>query len=421
MKQKSKYISKTKILTNKPNNNKSKITKHINRTISSDNRLNKRYKSRQKMKIEEEKNLKQFQEIIKDNKTYTGYSINLVKEKKMKNSINRLIDTSMNLLEQQNDIIKQANNLMQNIEINNYEINKIKKKEEKQNFNKCIGEYNENLENILSKLKINTKEVEYSNKIKEENNNLKYRMQMLSIDKNDDYNNIEYELNSLKKIYTNEINSTLRYLSELGLDNISSSSYNISSENLTTDTIINFFNLIKNIIKQLKLINEEKEGQIELLKKIKTIENNKNDNNNKMNDYNSMEENKIINNNFLNSNYSSIENYKNTINNDRIKKIEELCLKHTYDIDNIKDNSNIISQSYLDNFKRSKNIVNKELNNNSDLGIELEHNYTDSYFYPNIKDSIPDNKKDNEMNNNENNIKEYISRINESQPINKFI
>ena len=421
MKQKSKYISKTKILTNKPNNNKSKITKHINRTISSDNRLNKRYKSRQKMKIEEEKNLKQSQEIIKDNKTYTGYSINLVKEKKMKNSINRLIDTSMNLLDQQNDIIKQANNLMQNIEINNYEINKIKKKEEKQNFNKCIGEYNENLENILSKLKLNTKEVEYSNKIKEENNNLKYRMQMLSIDKNDDYNNIEYELNSLKKIYTNEMNSTLRYLSELGLDNISSSSYNISSENLTTDTIINFFNLIKNIIKQLKLINEEKEGQIELLKKIKTIENNKNDNNNKMNDYNSMEENKIINNNFLNSNYSSIENYKNTINNDRIKKIEELCLKHTYDIDNIKDNSNIISQSYLDNFKRSKNIVNKELNNNSDLGIELEHNYTDSYFYPNIKDSIPDNKKDNEMNNNENNIKEYISRINESQPINKFI
>ena len=421
MKQKSKYISKTKILTNKPNNSKSKITKHINRTISSDNRLNKRYKSRQKMKIEEEKNLKQFQEIIKDNKTYTGYSINLVKEKKMKNSINRLIDTSMNLLEQQNDIIKQANNLMQNIEINNYEINKIKKKEEKQNFNKCIGEYNENLENILSKLKLNTKEVEYSNKIKEENNNLKYRMQMLSIDKNDDYNNIEYELNSLKKIYTNEMNSTLRYLSELGLDNISSSSYNISSENLTTDTIINFFNLIKNIIKQLKLINEEKEGQIELLKKIKTIENNKNDNNNKMNDYNSMEENKIINKNFLNSNYSSIENYKNTINNDRIKKIEELCLKHTYDIDNIKDNSNIISQSYLDNFKRSKNIVNKELNNNSDLGIELEHNYTDSYFYPNIKDSIPDNKKDNEMNNNENNIKEYISRINESQPINKFI
>ena len=421
MKQKSKYISKTKILTNKPNNSKSKITKHINRTISSDNRLNKRYKSRQKMKIEEEKNLKQFQEIIKDNKTYTGYSINLVKEKKMKNSINRLIDTSMNLLDQQNDIIKQANNLMQNIEINNYEINKIKKKEEKQNFNKCIGEYNENLENILSKLKLNTKEVEYSNKIKEENNNLKYRMQMLSIDKNDDYNNIEYELNSLKKIYTNEMNSTLRYLSELGLDNISSSSYNISSENLTTDTIINFFNLIKNIIKQLKLINEEKEGQIELLKKIKTIENNKNDNNNKMNDYNSMEENKIINNNFLNSNYSSIENYKNTINNDRIKKIEELCLKHTYDIDNIKDNSNIISQSYLDNFKRSKNIVNKELNNNSDLGIELEHNYTDSYFYPNIKDSIPDNKKDNEMNNNENNIKEYISRINESQPINKFI
>ena len=248
--------------------------------------------------------------------------------------------------------------------------------------------------------------------MKEENNNLKYQMQMLSIDKSDDFRNIESELKSLKNLYTNEMNSMLRYLYELGIEDISLSSGNIKSENLTSDIIINFFNTMKNIIKQLKLSNEEKEGQIELLKKIKNVENDKpkssdNDNNIKNNIFN------------LNSNCSNK-------NNDRIKKIEELCLKHTYDIDNIKENNNLISQSYLDNFTRSKNTINNELNYNSDLGIQLEHNYTDSYFYPNIKESLSKNKKNDENINNENNkddnnIKEYISRINESQPMNKFI
>ena len=411
MKQKQKNISKNKLSTKKTNTNKSNVSRHINRTTSSENRSNKRYKSKQKIKIEEEKNFKENQDNIKRYKTHINYSMNLVSEKK-KNSINRLIDTSMNLLEQQNDILKQANSLMQNIEINNHEIGKIKKKEEKQNFTKNIGKYNENLEDILSKLKQNTREVDYSNRMKEENNNLKYQMQMLSIDKSDDFRNIESELNSLKNIYTNEMNSMLRYLYELGIEDISLSSGNIKSENLTADIIINFFNTLKNTIKQLKLSNEEKEGQIELLKKIKNVENDKpksSDNDNNIN-------NNIFN---LNSNYSNK-------NNDRIKKIEELCLKHTYDIDNIKENNNLISQSYLDNFTRSKNTINNELNYNSDLGIQLEHNYTDSYFYPNIKESLSKNKKNDENindanNKDDNNIKEYISRINESQPMNKFI
>jgi hypothetical protein len=411
MKQKQKNISKNKLSTKKTNTNKSSVTKHINRTTSSENRSNKRYKSKQKIKIEEEKNFKENQDNIKRYKTHINYSMNLVSEKK-KNSINRLIDTSMNLLEQQNDILKQANSLMQNIEINNHEIGKIKKKEEKQNFTKNIGKYNENLEDILSKLKQNTREVDYSNRMKEENNNLKYQMQMLSIDKSDDFRNIQSELNLLKNIYTNEMNSMLRYLYELGIEDISLSSGNIKSENLTADIIINFFNTMKNTIKQLKLSNEEKEGQIELLKKIKNVENDKpkssdNDNNIKNNIFN------------LNSNCSNK-------NNDRIKKIEELCLKHTYDIDNIKENNNLISQSYLDNFTRSKNTINNELNYNSDLGLQLEHNYTDSYFYPNAKESLSKNKKNDENindanNKDDNNIKEYISRINESQPMNKFI
>ena len=398
MKTKLRSNSKKNISTNRiNNNNKQKITKQINRTLSSSNTIrNKRIKSKQKIIIEEEKNLKASQEEIKEYKSGINYSMNFLGEKKINNSINRLIDTSQNLLEKQNDILRQANNLMQNIETNNHEIDKIKKKEGKQNFIKNINIYNKNLEDVLTKLKLNTKELGFSNKMKEENNKLKYKMEMLSIDKNDDFRNMESDLNSLKHIYITEMNSMLRYLYELGLDDISLSQRNINSENLTSKVIINFFNSIKNIIKQLTQRNKEKEGQIELLKK-NHIEN----------------KNEIKYNNKNNYKYYD---FNNMINNDRIKKIEELCLKHTYDIDNIKENK-IISQSDFDNFKRSKNTI-------SDLGIQLEHNYTDSYFYPNVKESLDNNDNNNNHNDyleEKNNIKEYISRINESQPMNKFI
>ena len=46
--------------------------------------------------------------------------MNLPKEKKLKNSINRLIDTSQNLLKQQNDILNKTESLMQNVEMNNH-------------------------------------------------------------------------------------------------------------------------------------------------------------------------------------------------------------------------------------------------------------------------------------------------------------
>ena len=414
MKQKQRCNSKTKISTNRinNNNNKPKITKHLNRTMSSSNtRTNKRIKPKQKIKIEEEKNLKASQELSDIN-----YSMNLFREKKINNSINRLIDTSQNLLEKQNDILKQANNLMQNIESNNHEIDKIKK-EEKLNFIKNINNYNKNLEDVLTKLKLNTKEVGLSNKMKEENNKLKYKIEMLSIDKNDDFRNMESDLNSLKNIYINEMNSMLRYLNELGFEDLSLS-YNINNENLNSEVIINFFNLIKNIIKQLKLSNKEKEGQIELLKKSSIENKNEINDNNNNNYYKYFDFNNKIN-NIINSNYSSLDNYKTSINNDRIKKIEELCLNHTYDIDNIKENK-IVFQSNFDNFKRSKNTINNELNNNSDLGIQLEHNYTDSYFYPKVKESLSNDNNHNDYLE-KNNIKEYISRINESQPMNKFI
>ena len=410
---KSRYLSKSKISSsstvNNPQIKKQKIKfKYTNRTTSSDNKLNKKnknIKSQQNL----ERNIKFSQDSLKD--MNINYSMNIINEKKVKNSINRLVNTSKNLLEQQNEILNQADDLIKNIELNDHLIGKIKKTEKNEKFADKIQKYNNNLEDILSKIKQSTKDIEYSNKIKEENNNLKYRMQMLSIDKSDNYISIESELNSLKNTYSNEMNSMLRFLYELGFDNISLES--IKSNDLSKNKIINFFEVIKNIIKELKLNIEEKEGQIELLKKIKNVENNNANNidniehnkeinnlsDNDINDimapinYKSLDNNLEINNKDIN-NFSSIENYKNSINNTgRLKKIEELCLNHNYEIDsnninnNINNIENTISQSYIDNFQRSKN-----LNSISDLGIKLEHNYTDSYFYPNVKESITINK-----------------------------
>ena len=238
-------------------------------------------------------------------------------------------------------------------------------------------------------------------------------MQILSIDKNDDFRILETKLNSFLNIFTNEMNSMLKFLYELGHENISFE--NITTDNLSTDIIVNYFNMLKKLIKEQQLKIEEKERQIKLLNKLKFSENKKSidskeeEKNFYMNDNNDKN---------YNTNISSIENMKNSINNDRLKKIEDLCIHNTYDIDNIKENYNL-SRINFDNFQRSKNIINNaELNNNSDLGIQLEHNYTHSYFYPNIKESVPNKKISDEINNN--NMKEYISRINESQPMNKF-
>ena len=244
----SKKISKTRLSTTDLNNNKTTTkkqilkSKNIIRTHSSDNKSSKKFKSRQKVKIEEEKNLKQTHENIKGYSNNINYSSNYLKDKKIKTNLNRLVDNSKILLEQQNEILLNTNNLMHNIEINNHEIDKIFKKNAKQNFCKCLENYNPNLENILSNLKQNTKIVEFSNKIEQENNDLKYKMQILSIDKNDDFRIIEAKLNSLKNIFTNEMNSMLKFLYELGYENISFKK--ILSENLSNDIIVNYFNCI---------------------------------------------------------------------------------------------------------------------------------------------------------------------------------
>ena len=79
--------------------------------------------------------------------------------------------------------------------------------------------------------------------------------------------------------------------------------------------------------------------------------------------------------------------------------LSQIYNKKTYEIDNnIRcEDDNKKNQSYMDNFQRSKNMVNNE-SNTSGLGIQLEHNYTDSYFYQNMKESYSNiNNKNNDI------------------------
>ena len=236
---------------------KSSKKRSINKTISSDtkpkniNQISNSFKS--KIKNEEEKNWKRSQEINNSKILVTdiNYSTNIINEKKVKNSIQRLIDTSQNLLKEQNNILLENEKLIQNITVNDHEINKMEKKDNSLNFRSVINNYTENLDIILSKIKKNTKDIEFTNQIKEENNNLKYKIQMLSMDKNDDFRNVETELNSIKKIYSTEINGMLNFLNELGFQNLPFEQIS-SPNNLTSEKITNFFKFLKQTIKQLK-------------------------------------------------------------------------------------------------------------------------------------------------------------------------
>ena len=119
----------------------------------------------------------------------------------------------------------------------------MKVKQESQNFPHIVSTYSSNLEDILDKLRKNTKELETAKKMKEENNSLRYKMEMLSIDKSDDYLNIETQLDSVRNVYSNEINSIINFSNEIGIDNMSMQKVNGSS--LTEDKVINFFTLVK--------------------------------------------------------------------------------------------------------------------------------------------------------------------------------
>ena len=442
------------------NNNNSKILSNSNLNKSNNSKSNLNNNNESKVTFNNINN-------INNNYQETDYSNNIINEKKTKDSLKRLISTSHDLLNQQNNILAQCDEFAKNVTLNDFEIERVKMKQETDNFPEVVKNYTKNLGNILEKLRKTSKDIDESRKLREENNSLKYKVQMLSIDKSDDYLNIESQLTSARNIYANEMNSMINFFHEIGLDN--NPIEKVTAMNFTEDKIISFFALVKKHMKDMKNKIDYQDEKIKDLsnennkmkQRIDNINmkteslftknnidlndiNNNNFNINSNNNYNNFnEDNKQfisnnsynnINNNSIPNNYKNYEETKKIFPNNNFDDIElsnnnpnynsklnnqdQFTYNYNYnpikrgigesqnfisntntnqlinEDDNhlstqnlIKSNStNLINynnfnsqniNSYIDNFKRSKDLTNDFNPNN----LNLENKYTDSYFY----------------------------------------
>ena len=73
---------------------------------------------------------------------------------------------------------------------------------------------------------------------------------MLSIDKSDEFLDIENKLVSTKNLYVNEINSMISYLNEIGLNG--NNFEKISADTFSEDKVVNFFSFIKKNFRDLR-------------------------------------------------------------------------------------------------------------------------------------------------------------------------
>ena len=446
------------------NNNNSKILSNSNLNKSNNSKSNLNNNNESKVTFNNINN-------INNNYQETDYSNNIINEKKTKDSLKRLISTSYDVLNQQNNILAQCDEFAKNVSLNDFEIERLRMKQETDNFPDVVKNYTKNLGNILEKLRKTSKDIDESRKLREENNSLKYKIQMLSIDKSDDYLSIESQLTSARNIYANEMNSMINFFHEIGLDN--NPIEKVTAMNFTEDKIISFFALVKKHMKDMKNKIDYQDEKIKDLSnennKIKQrIYNinmkteslfaknnldlndvsNSNVNINPNNNYSNFnEDNKqfISNNSYNNLNNNSVpDNYKNYEEtkkifpnnnfddiqssnynpnyNSKINNQDQFTYNYSYnpikrgigesqnfisnantnqlinEDDNhlstqnlIKSNSsnlmnsnynnfnsqNINENSYIDNFKRSKDLKNDFNPNN----LNLENKYTDSYFY----------------------------------------
>jgi len=442
---------------NNNNNSKNLNNSNFNKSINSKSNLNNNNDS--KVTFNNINNINNnYQEI--------DYSNSIINEKKTKDSLKRLISTSHDLLNQQNNILAQCDEFAKNVTLNDFEIERVKMKQETDNFPEVVKNYTKNLGNILEKLRKTSKDIDESRKLREENNSLKYKIQMLSIDKSDDYLNIESQLTSARNIYANEMNSMINFFHEIGLDN--NPIEKVTAMNFSEDKIISFFALVKKHMKDMKNKIDYQDEKIkdlsnennQIKQRIDNINmkteslfaknnidlhdtgnNNFNINPNNYGNFN--EENKqfITNNSYNNlnsntipSNYKNYEETKKIFPNNNFDDIElsnnnpnynsklnnqdQFTYNYNYnpikrgigesqnfisntntnqlinEDDNhlstqnlIKSNSimnsnynNFNSQneiSYIDNFKRSKDLKNDFNPNN----LDLQNKYTDSYFY----------------------------------------
>ena len=347
---------------------------------------------------------------INNNYQETDYSNNIINEKKTKDSLKRLISTSHDLLNQQNNILVQCDEFAKNVSLNDFEIERIKMKQETDNFPEVVKNYTKNLGNILEKLRKTSKDIDESRKLREENNSLKYKVQMLSIDKSDDYLNIESQLTSARNIYSNEMNSMINFFHEIGLDN--NPIEKVTAMNFSEDKIISFFALVKKHMKDMKNKIDYQDEKIKDLSnennKMKQRIDNINMKTESLFTKNNIDLNDVNNNNFninSNSNYNNFnEDNKQFISNNSYNNINNNSIPNNYK--NYEETKKIFPDSNFDNIQSSNNNLQINSNYNPNSKINNQDQFTYNYNYNPIKRGIGESQN-------------FISNVNTNQLINE--
>ena len=334
-----------------------------------------------------------------------------------KKTLDRLLITSKNLIDKQNDILLECDTLCKNVAMNDYSIQNISKKDDnKLNFQNIINNYTNNMSSLLSQFKKNKTDFQINEKLKKENDLLKNKLQVINIDNEENINLKNNEISTLKIVLVSEINHILNFLNEIGYDNIPVNKMEISD--ITSQKISDFFNLVIKIIKQMKELIHKKESIISKMTiDLNTLKDNKSksnienmNNNNKSFEKLSFDYNKY---NLGLKNYnisvSNISNQKKKINmsyrsnlntnNNIIIKNESDNIPKIYNVTKLKKNLLDDNRNKIDSKDKKFEIIsNKQGREYNNIINKYEDNYelnkenikdnkmnTDSYFYNNIK------------------------------------
>ena len=318
----------------------------------------------------------------------------------LKISMDRLLNNSKNILQKQNIILSECEFLTKNAAMNEYSIQNLIIDDKNEDYEKLMGKYTNNISQILSKVKSYNINSDLNMKLKNENDSLKHKLEMLDINKEYNFNK---ELNNFKAVIVTEINHLLNFFGEIGYDNLKIDKMEIG--NITSQKIIDFFQIIKKIVKQLKELLTIKETMISKMTIEQTTNRSKNNSNlddiNKSYEKLSLDYNNIgfktynfsVRNNIRNNTYNiSFRNYqKNNKDINLLEKTQRSLNMNEYQsknffknkeekIDKNKYNENEISLKKEEIYKKINSDKNKDEKNNSDL------NFNTKFILNDIKD-----------------------------------
>ena len=322
-----------------------------------------------------------------------------------KKYIDRLLFTSKNILEKQNNILSDCDILTKNVAMNDYSIKNIIK-EGQNDYQNIFNIYNKNISEVLSKMKENKKDIQSNTNLKIENENLKQKLDMLNINNEDNINMKENEINNLKTVLVGEINHLINFLEEIGYDNLSINKMDIVE--LTSQKITNFFQMIIKIIKEMKEKIHKKENIISKM----SIEQNMDINTYRTNNNN-------INISLSNLDLNNINNINNINKSNESPDYNNICYK-TY---NFSVRNSFPKKNYNISFRNYQNNKNESLIEKTQKSLNLNSNdfMANKYFYNNDEseriDKLKYNKYDIGIKKEENN--KTSNEVNNINSINK--